>query len=139
MANKGKLCRKWEQALAALLVEPSLAKAANASGVSLATLKRWLRSAPAFQEAFAERRKAILDFASARLEAATEAALEKLIELLDDDDPAIRLRAANSILDRVEKTSGPPSAESTPFTGIQFIEFAERPGRELTADTEVGS
>ena len=53
------LSRKQEQAISALLAQPTFARAAKACGVSLATLHRWSK-APEFAAAYREARSEIL-------------------------------------------------------------------------------
>jgi|GEM_PF-664803 len=94
-----KRSRKQEQALAALLSEPSIEKAACKTGVNEATLRRWLRE-PAFRSAYRQARRELVENAVARIQAATGAAVDTLVTVArvgaKDGD---RVRAAVAILE----------------------------------------
>jgi hypothetical protein len=92
MAGGSKLNRR-EQALAALLAEPTLERAAAKAGISLATIKRWL-SDPEFQGAFRAARRQLVENAVTRLQQITTAAVATLYECQSSGPPAVRVRAA---------------------------------------------
>src|SRR5262249_54841350 len=88
MAGHGdQLSRKQEQAIAALLTEPTVEQAAVKAGVKYPTLKSWL-ARPAFRDAYAAARRQILDRTVARLLALTGKALDTLEENLACASPA---------------------------------------------------
>jgi hypothetical protein len=97
-----KLSRKKEQAVAALLCQPTLPAAAAEAGVSERTLRTWLRQ-PDFAEAFARARREYLEVAISRMQRAAGAAATKLMSLLDAAEDGIALRAALGIIDRAVK------------------------------------
>jgi hypothetical protein len=97
-----KLTRKKEQALAALLGQPTLPAAAAEAGVSERTLRAWLRQ-PDFAEAFARARREYLQVAISRMQRAAGTATSKLLSLLDAPDDGVALRAALGLLDRAVK------------------------------------
>jgi hypothetical protein len=98
-----KLTCKQEALIAALLTEPSYAAAAAKAGVGTATVYRWLRLS-AFQAAFRQARRELVDAAVARIQAATGLAADALVAVARngrrDGD---RVRAANSVLDHANR------------------------------------
>src|SRR5262245_11428613 len=98
MAGHGeRLGRKQEQAIAALLSEPTGEKAAKEVGVSDKTLRNWSRE-PAFQELFSEARLAIIERTVARVLALQAKAVEALEKNLTCGSPAAENRAAELLL-----------------------------------------
>src|SRR5262249_586200 len=88
MANKGhggKLRRTQEQTIAALLDQPTLSAAAETAGVSERALRDWLKL-PAFQAAYADARRAVLERTVVRLLSITGKAVETLKQNLDCGD-----------------------------------------------------
>lgn len=88
------------KALAALMSESTIAKAAQASGVSERTLYRWLGD-PAFSGAYRSARRAAVELAMSRLQRSAAAAADVLVELASDRTTAapVRLGAAREVLD----------------------------------------
>lgn len=95
-----KRSRRNDAAIAALLMHSTLADAATAAGVSLATLRRWLQI-PEFQLAYQVARKEVVERAIGRLEAQAHEAAETLIRNLRSGRPATEIRAAVAILEHV--------------------------------------
>jgi hypothetical protein len=95
-----KLSRRKEAAIAALLMHPTLTDAATGAGVSLATLRRWLRMSE-FQLAYQAAREEVVERAMVRLEAQAEEAANALIRNLSSGRPAAEIRAAVAILEHV--------------------------------------
>ena len=95
-----KQSRKHEQAIAALLTEPTLAAAAKAVGVGVATLGRWMQDEK-FQEDYRKARMEAVGHATAKLQQAAESAVKALRSIVDDEKaPATsRVSAAKTILD----------------------------------------
>ena len=95
-----KLGRKQEQVIAALLRSPTISGAAEQSGISEATLFRWLQR-PAFEEAYRRARQSAVDQAIAALQQATGQAVATLQEVQRDTDaPASsRVTAAKTVLE----------------------------------------
>jgi hypothetical protein len=98
----GKLSRKQEQAVSALLSQPTIESAARAAGVSHKTLKRWLRDAD-FSAAFAAARRGLLEASVVRLVAVCGEAVQTLQESLQADRTADRIRSAALILEFAAK------------------------------------
>lgn len=98
-----KSARSQEQAIAALLTHARLEDAARAAGVSRSTLCRMLADT-AFQEAFRQARRQVLDAALSRLQAAAAPAVEALTRNLTCRKAAIEVSAARTILDQSIKS-----------------------------------
>lgn len=88
-----------ELAIAALLSEPTQAAAAARTGVSERCLRDWLRR-PAFQRAFQEARRHILESATTRLIRLTRRAAAALARAMRCGDSRTELRAADVVLGR---------------------------------------
>jgi hypothetical protein len=119
--NGPNLTDKQEAAIAALLTEPTYARAAAAAGVSEGTLYRWLHL-PAFRTAFRQARRELVEAGVGRLQAATAHAVEALVAVARhgrrDGD---RVRAANALLEHAfrgltdaDRIHGTPAAEPAP-------------------------
>ena len=95
-----KLSRKKEQAIAALLSQPSIAEAAKVSGVAESTMRRWLKEST-FYEAYRIARRSVMDVAFTSLGHACEAAVRTLREVMENPEaPASsRVASAKAILD----------------------------------------
>jgi hypothetical protein len=92
-----KLTRKQEQAVAALLVQPTVAQAAKKIGLNERTLRRWLKE-PTFARTYAEARRGFLEHSIGRLQRATTAAVTTLARAARED-----VRAAVAVIDRAVK------------------------------------
>jgi hypothetical protein len=97
-----KLSRRREQALAALLSEPTLAGAAAKAGVGERTLLRWLQRQD-FKRAFREARRQIVEGSIATLQATTGEGVETLRRNLTNESASVQVRAAIAILDHAVK------------------------------------
>jgi hypothetical protein len=97
-AGRAKLTRKREQAIAALLSQPTHAEAAKSIGVAEATLQRWLRL-PGFQAEYRLARRQVVEGAIGRLQAAACDAVEALRRNLTAGRPADQIRSALGIID----------------------------------------
>jgi hypothetical protein len=100
-----KLSRKQEQGIRALLLQPTLVDAATAIGVDERTLRRWLREDAAFQIAYREARRAVVQHAIAQVQHATGEAVATLRQVMQDPEaPAsARVSAAKAILETAVK------------------------------------
>lgn len=94
-----KIDRKMEQAIAALLVSPNLAAAAEACGVAQSTVKRWMGDA-AFSSRYREERARLLETTTNILRSKSVEAVHVLVDLSNDKaaPPAVRVSAARSII-----------------------------------------
>ena len=106
------LSHKQEQAIAALLTESTVASAAEKAGVGEVTLYRWLK-VQEFASAYREARREVVEKAIAQMQQSSWAAATTLIRLLASGSDAVRLRAAQAILDQANK-------------GIEQLDFEER-------------
>ena len=95
-----RLSRRQEQAIAALLVEPTLEAAAKRIGIGEATLLRWMQ-VPTFQAAFQAARREIVEGAIRNLQQTAAEAVACLRRNLSSGQPATEVRAADAILNHV--------------------------------------
>jgi hypothetical protein len=105
MAGHGaKLPRKQEEAIAALLTQRNVEKAARAAGIGTRTLLRWMKL-PEFLSAYRDARRAAFGQSIARLQqGASAAATTPLKMMIDSNTPAsVRVRAADCVLDHAAK------------------------------------
>jgi hypothetical protein len=95
-----KLTRKQEQAIAALLVHPTLGEAAQAVGIGEVTLWRWLQRED-FQAQFRDARRQAVSHAIARLQQVSTEAVDTLQAVMKDAEaPApAKVSAAKGVLD----------------------------------------
>jgi hypothetical protein len=107
-----KLSRKMEQAIAALLSEPTIAQAAAKVGVTDRALKNWL-ALPAFAAAFREARMEVLRHTIGRLSALTSKAADALERNASCGNPAAENGAARLILDNA-------------IGGVELLDIVER-------------
>lgn len=95
-----KLTRKKEQAIAALLLEPTLVAAAWRCGVGESTLWQWLQD-PQFNAAYRSARRSVVDAVVAGLQQAGADAVACLRRNLNFGQPGAEVRAAGVVLDHV--------------------------------------
>jgi len=95
-----KLSPKKSRAIAALLEENSIQKAAATSGISETTLHRWL-SDEDFQKVYREAKKRIVSHAISHLQNSVGEAVGALIEVIRDKEkpPSTRVTASKAILE----------------------------------------
>jgi len=86
-----------DKIMAGLLTCSSQVNAAKAARVSVQTVRRRLAD-PVFGWEYRRRQMATLDDATAWFSALTPRAVEVFVELLTDDDPNVRLKAANGVM-----------------------------------------
>jgi hypothetical protein len=123
MQSAGKLTRKQEALISALLTAPSLAAAAQHAGLSEVTAWRWLKDAT-FQAAYREARRAVVQHAITQVQQATGAAVETLRSVMQDPEaPAsAKVSAAKTILD----------------TAVKAIELEDLEQRIVALETQQG-
>lgn len=99
-----KLSRKKEQAISALITEPTIPAAAEQVGVGTVTLWRWLQI-PEFQRTYRQARRESVSQAVARLQRVSGEAVEALADVMNDaGSPASsRVSAAKSVLEMALK------------------------------------
>lgn len=93
-----KLSRKQEQAIAALLAEPTIGTAATAAKVSESTLWRWLQQG-AFRTRYRAARAQVVESAIGSLQRAATKAVAALERNLECGQPSVEVSAARAILD----------------------------------------
>ena len=93
---------KRDQAIAALLAQPTITAAANVVGISEKTLRRWLQDPDFAAEHRAAQRQAV-DLAIARLKQATGEAVATLRRNLTVGVPSVEVRAATEILSQTAR------------------------------------
>ena len=98
MVGRFRLTRRHELAIAALLEHTTVAAAADAGGIPIGTVRRWLRQ-PLFRDRYQAASREALSITVARVRAATGAALATLEECLADPTGNVRVSAARTILD----------------------------------------
>lgn len=103
---------KRTQAMQALLTHGSVREAARQSGISEATLYRYL-SEQDFREEHRRARREALDSTVAKLQSATAEAVETLVRNLRCENPAVEVRTAQIILENAQK-------------GLEATELVER-------------
>lgn len=91
--------RQYDLAIAHLLTEPTIADAAAKTGVSEGTLIRWMKD-PAFDAAYRQARRAVVERSIGRLSQASGKAVEALQRNLDCGAPPAEIAAARAILDK---------------------------------------
>lgn len=93
------LTPKHEQAIIALLNEPTILAAAKSIGIGESTLRRWM-SEPRFKEEFSQVRRALYAQSLSRLQAAAGRAVELLTETMSDEAArrSDRLTAARLVM-----------------------------------------
>lgn len=100
-----KWTRKKDLAIAALLSEPTIEKAAILVGVSVITLQRWLKH-PDFKNRYKAACYQVMEEAILSLQRASNLAVEALKRNLDCGRPTIEVRAALGVLDQSTKATG---------------------------------
>ena len=99
-----KLSRKKDQAIVALITEPTMKAAADKIGITTPTLYKWLKL-PEFRSAYMEAKREAVSVAITRLQQAATEAVETLRAVMNDPNkPAsARVGAARSILEMAIK------------------------------------
>lgn len=98
-SENDKLDRKKQEAISALLVHPTIEKAAQAVGIREKTLWRWLQI-PEFDSAYEEARNRVLAQTIGLLHKATGVAVTTLMKNLKCGVPSVEVRAAVAVLDQ---------------------------------------
>jgi hypothetical protein len=148
IGHGSKFGRKKEQAIAALLSHRNVEESAKATGISHATLKRWMQL-PEFKAAYLEARREVVFQTNARLQQNAGAAASVLFKLMADPatPPSIRARTAQCILECANKSlalenmemriltdgAGTPAGTAARLTVENFrqmIEAAEKAKKE---------
>jgi hypothetical protein len=102
---------QWDLAIAALLSESSIVRAADLVGVSERTLRRWLAE-PRFQRLYREACRAVLAAARSRLVGLVGAATEALGRALTCGVPSVEARVAIDVIKLATDGAGPADLEA---------------------------
>jgi transposase len=99
-----KFSHKKEQAIAALLTEPSIESAAKSIGIGTQTLYRWLK-VPEFQKSYREARREVFLQSIARLQQASKTAVSTLLDTMGDPNApsSVKVRAAETVLNQARQ------------------------------------
>jgi hypothetical protein len=99
-----KWSRKKDQAILALITEPTIKAAADKVGITTPTLYKWLKL-PEFKAAYREARREAVSVAITRLQQAATEAVEALRCIMNDPNKSAsaRVAAARSILEMAIK------------------------------------
>ena len=108
-----------EKALTALLESASITEAAQTSGLSEKTLRRYLEEKE-FSDEYATARRQIVESAVSGLQQAANEAVETLRRNLTCDNPQAEIRAAQLILDNVFGNSDNSKTQDTKQIVISF-------------------
>jgi len=121
-----KMSQKKDEAIAALISEPTIKAAAEKVGITPDTLRRWMDTSE-FRKSYYEVRNATVTFAVARLQQATTEAVSTLQDVMNDvDSPAsARISAAKTVLELAIRTNDADSeaANSDRWDEILGIEL----------------
>jgi hypothetical protein len=113
MAERGsKLRHRQQDAISALLCQPSIRKAAESIGVNEKTLRKWLKD-PGFLAEYRAARRAVVEAAVGQLQRAAGAAVKTLRKALGCPNASVAVRSALGILDRA-------------FAGVELLDHGQR-------------
>jgi transposase-like protein len=106
VGHGAKFNRRKDEAIAALLTQPSVAEAARVANIRPQTLGKWMKD-PEFEAEWRAARSAGLDQAIARLQKISGAAVTALLKVMRDSEApaAARLRAAETVLKHAKAAS----------------------------------
>ena len=117
------LSHRQRRAIEALLTSNSTAEAAAQSGIGARTIERWKRL-PAFQDAYRTASRERLGETVGRLRTAASEALDALRQALQADAPAVRVRAAQVLLEGAIKVEIDDLGRR-----VEALEAAQQSGR----------
>jgi hypothetical protein len=102
--SKGKIGRKQEEAIVALVSQRTIEDAARACNIPARTLYRWLKE-PAFDAAYRAARRQAYGQSISRLQQGSTAAATTLLKVMVDvaTPPSTRVRAAEAVLNHAAK------------------------------------
>ena len=128
-APEPELTQKQRRALAALVSEPTLTRAAQAARVSEVTLYRWLRQ-PAFASAHSQAVGETFRAALGAVQQASQQAIQTLLDVMSDAAaaPNTRVAAARAVLDTALKAHERQEIDER-LTAIEQRLAAEQGGR----------
>jgi HEAT repeat protein len=86
------------EALGLLLSGKTITETAAALGVARETVSRWRHADAAFEAVYNEGLRSAWEAGHVRLEEARGKAIERLVSLMESDDPAVALKAAMALV-----------------------------------------
>jgi hypothetical protein len=124
MSDPTKLTRKQEAAIGFLLTERTQEAVAEKTGVSTATLRRWLRL-PTFMGAYRDARRLVVEAATGQVQRAALKAVRTLTRNLRCGNSSVEVRAAAIVLEQA-------------FRGVELIDLVQRVEQleQLSAERE---
>jgi transposase-like protein len=134
-----KFSRRKDEAIAALLTQPTVAEAARVAHIRPQTLGRWMKE-PEFEAIWGAARSAGLDQAVARLQKISGAAVSALLKVMHDSGApaAARLKAAETVL-RHAKAANEIEHLQARLSELERTEAAKAGTPGLPADKRPGS
>ena len=101
-----KQSRMQEQAIAALMSQPTIGEAARVAGIGVETLRTWLQD-PAFSDAYRRARRDFMAQVGRQLQRAATEAVKALEDITKDPDAgaSARVSAARTILEMSARAS----------------------------------
>ena len=136
VGHGAKFSRRKEDAIAALLAQPSVAEAARVVNIRPQTLARWMK-VPEFDAAYRAAKRAVFGQAIARLQQASGAAVTTLLKVMFDAGApaAARLTAADVVLSHAKAANEieeiqPRLSELERATAASKAETVTLPGGE---------
>lgn len=97
------LSHKQRALIVHLLSERTIARAAEKTGISEKTARRWLKQ-PAFAQAVEQARQETVRVGLDRLRTSLTAAVDKLVTLLDSGNESVSLKASIALIDHGVKS-----------------------------------
>ena len=96
MKDSSKMSLNQEKVIAGLLSQPTIALAAGKSGVSEATIYRWLREDVHFKDAYQAARKEVVSHAIVQAQKSANNAVNCLISVMNDPEAPASARVTAS-------------------------------------------
>lgn len=132
MSVNDRISVKQRRAIAAVLSERSLAKAAATVGVGESTLRRWLRQ-DEFVAALRAEEAELTRALSRRLSVLAGSSLEAVESALSHDSASLRLRAAALVLDNLLKMKNLADFEER-LSRLEATLYERQSGKETDRD-----
>lgn len=120
-------------AIDALLAGGTDSEAAEAAGVRRETVCRWRHSDADFIAALNRARSAAFDAAADSLRRAVPKAISTVVDILSDEDPSLRLKAASILLAQLCEVQAPGDTDAEEIRTKQVEARGERDQRAFRA------
>jgi AcrR family transcriptional regulator len=102
MSDNGRLTERQRRVIPYLLASPSMEEACRRAKINKTTVYEWLKN-DAFRQALKTARDELIERALNGLKASVGRAVETLVKLLESQSEAIKIRAAENIIQFVQK------------------------------------